>query len=139
MTTKTIKLIAFMAMLVHGVGHFQGVVASLGVKINNSKNLTSWMLEGLGVQANKYICFGLFLITGVLGVCAALSLKSIIISDNYWQTLAVITAFFSTACLVIFPNGLAMIFNKIGAIAVNLIIFYSIFLNSNWPAALFED
>jgi len=36
MTPKSIKLIAFIILLVHGIGHFQGVVAAFGVKINNA-------------------------------------------------------------------------------------------------------
>ena len=139
MTTKTIKLIAFIVLLVHGIGHFQGVVAAIGVKINDSASKMSWLLNGLGEKTNQIICFVLFLITGIAGICTALSLKSIIISGDVWQTLALITAFFSTLCLVLFPNGFAMFFNKIGAIVVNLIIYYSILLNNNWPSVLVED
>lgn len=139
MNTKTIKLITFIVLLVHGIGHFQGVVASLGVKINNDNPATSWLLKDLGSTANKTICLILFLITGLLGIAAALSLKGILFPESIWQTLALITAFGSTACLILFPNGFAMFFNKIGAIAVNLIIYYSILFHQHWPSALFED
>lgn len=87
---------------------------------------------------DQIICFVLFLITGIAGICTELSLKSIIFSGDVWQTLALITAFLSTSCLVLFPNSFAMFFNKIGAIAVNLLIYYSVLLN-NWPSVLFED
>jgi hypothetical protein len=53
--------------------------------------------------------------------------------------LALLTAIFSTVALVLFPKALAMFFNIAGAVAVNLIIYYSILLNGNWPSALFED
>jgi hypothetical protein len=46
--------------------------------------------------------------------------------ESLWQSLALVTAFISTLCLVLFPNALAMFFNKAGAIAVNLIIYYSV-------------
>ena len=139
MTTKTVKLIAFIVLLVHGIGHLQGVVASAGVKINNSNNRISWLLKDLGESVNSKICFILFLLTAVCGILAALSFKGILISGSVWQSLAIITAIFSTLCLILFPNGFAMFFNKIGAIAVNLVIYYSIVFSQNWPAVLFQD
>ena len=123
----------------HGIGHFQGVVASFGIKLNNSNSGVSWLLKGIGEQMNHRIGLILFLITGVLGICSALSLKGLLFQYTSWQNLALTTAFLSTICLVIFPNNFAMLFNKIGAVIVNLIIFYSILLNNQWPSALFED
>ncbi len=139
MTQKSIKLIAFIVLLVHGIGHFQGVAAGLGLKINNAAPGSSWLLKNLGEQVNKQICLGLFLITGIMGILTALSFRGILIQHAVWQTLAIATAFFSTCCLVLFPNGFAMFFNKIGAIAVNLFIYYSILFGQHWPPALFED
>ena len=139
MTTKTVKLIAFILLLVHGIGHLQGVVASFGVKINNSHARISWLLKDLGESVNAKICFALFLITAVFGILTAFSFKGILISDVAWQSLAIVTAILSTVCLVLFPNGFAMFFNKVGAIAVNLMIYYSIVFNQNWPTVLFED
>jgi hypothetical protein len=138
MTTKTIKLIAFIALLVHGIGHFQGVAAGFGLKINNSTPAQSWLLKGFSLQINKTICLVLFLLTGIFGILTALSFKGLILPD-IWQTLAIVTAILSTICLLMYPNGFAMFFNKIGAIAVNLIIYYSIVFNQNWPTVIFED
>ena len=139
MTTKTVKLIAFILLLVHGIGHLQGVVASLGIKINNSNTRISWLLKDLGESVNSKICFALFLVTAVFGILTALSFKGILFSCSVWQSLAIVTAVSSTLCLVLFPNGFAMFFNKIGAIAVNLMIYYSIVFNQNWPTLLYED
>lgn len=139
MTTKTVKLIVFIALLVHGIGHIQGVVSSLGVKFNDSTNNISWLLKNLGANANRTICLALYLAAAILGILTALGFKGIIVPFTSWQILAVITAFVSTACLVLFPNALAMFFNKAGAIVVNLIIFYSILFNGNWPGVIFED
>ena len=138
MTTKTVKLIAFIALLVHGIGHFQGVAAGLGLKINNASPANSWLLKSLSDNINKTICLVLFLITGTLGILAALSFKGILIPD-VWQTVAVFTAILSTICLVVFPNGFAFFFNKAGAIAVNLIIYYSIAFSQHWPELLFSE
>lgn len=138
MTTKTVKLIAFIALLVHGIGHFQGVAAGLGLKINNSSPVQSWLLKSLSDDLNKTISLVLFFITGTIGILAALSFKGVFIPDA-WQNLAVITAILSTICLVVFPNGFAMFFNKVGAIAVNLLIYYSIVFSQHWPEVLFNE
>ena len=138
MTTKTVKLIAFIALLVHGIGHFQGVAAGIGVKINTGNPAQSWLMKGANEKLNSTLCLILFLITGVLGIITALSFKGVFLAEA-WQILSLITAVFSTFCLILYPNSFAMLFNKVGAIGVNLIIYYSIAFNQNWPAALFED
>ena len=138
MTTKTVRLIAFIVLLVHGIGHFQGVAGGLGIKINNSAPGQSWLLKGFSADFNRIICLVLFFITGTIGILAALSFKGILMA-NAWQSFATITAILSTICLVAFPNGFAMFFNKAGAILVNLFIYYSIVLNQNWPEALFNE
>lgn len=138
MTTKTVKLIAFIALLVHGIGHFQGVAASLGLKINTSSPAQSWLLKAFSENFNKTTCLIVFFITGAFGILAALSFKGMFFPDA-WQTLALITAVLSTICLIIFPNGFAFFFNKAGAIAVNLIIYYSIAFGQQWPEVLFND
>lgn len=138
MTTKTVKLIAFIALLVHGIGHFQGVAAGLGLKINNSSPSQSWLLKSMSENLNKTICLVLCFITGAIGIITALSFKGVFIAEA-WQTLAVITAILSTVCLLSFPNAFAMFFNKVGAIAVNLLIYYSIVFSQHWPDVLFNE
>ena len=91
MTTKTVKLIAFIALLVHGIGHFQGVAASLGVKINTSSPAQSWLLKSFNDNFNKSACLIVFFITGAFGILAALSFRGVFMPDA-WQTLAIITA-----------------------------------------------
>lgn len=139
MTTKTIKLLVLIALLVHGIGHFQGVIASLGVKFNDKSNYISWLLKGQGQNVNKILCLGLYLGAAILGILAALSFKGILLPVSCWETLSLITAIVSTSGLILFPNALAMFFNKIGAIVVNLAIYYSILFNGNWPSVIFED
>jgi len=138
MTPKTIKLIAFVALLVHGIGHFQGVAAGLGLKINNSNPAQSWLLKNSSEKLNRTLCMVLFLVTGIIGIMTALAFREILLAE-LWQTLALITATLSTLCLLLFPNSFAMLFNKVGAILVNGIIYYSIAFGQAWPSALFED
>ena len=138
MTTKTVKLIAFIALLVHGIGHFQGAAAGLGLKINSSSPAQSWLLKSFSESFNKTACLIVFVITGTIGILAALSFRGVFMPDA-WQILVIITAILSTICLVTFPNGFAFFFNKAGAIAINLIICYSIVFSQHWPEVLFNE
>ena len=139
MTTKTVKLLVLITLLIHGIGHIQGVVAGLGVKFTGNTSNISWLLKGSGESINRTICVILYLGAAITAILAGLGFKGILVPESTWQIFALLAAFFSTACLVLFPNALAMFFNKIGAIAVNLIIYYSILFNGNWPSAIFDD
>jgi hypothetical protein len=138
MSTKTVKIIVFLALLVHGIGHFQGVVASLGINYNKKTSTESWLFRGLDKKTNTIICFILYLLAGISAILAALGFQDILLGD-FWRNLAIVSAFSSLACLVLFPNALAMFFNKVGAILVNLWIFYSLLFNNQWPSMVFED
>ncbi len=139
MSANSVKLIAFLALLVHGIGHLQGAVSSSGVKFRTSTSNSSWLLKGVAEKWNKLICLVLYLAASVLGIFAALSLRGVLGPESQWNSLAMACAIFSTLGLVLFPKALALFFNKAGAIAVNLIIFYSILFNGSWPSAIFED
>ena len=139
MSANSVKLIAFLALLVHGIGHLQGAVSSSGVKFWTSTSNSSWLLKGVAEKWNKLICLVLYLAASVLGIFAALSLRGVLGPESQWTSLAMACAIFSTLGLVLFPKALALFFNKAGAIAVNLIIFYSILFNGSWPSAIFED
>lgn len=139
MTSKSIKLVAFIVLLVHGIGHFQGVGAGLNLKINNSKPASSWLLKNMGEKTSRYICLILFFLTAIAGIFTAFSFWELLLPHSIWQVLATVTAILSSICLILFPNGFAMFFNKVGAIGVNLLIYYSIVFGQSWPATLFED
>lgn len=139
MSTSTVKLMAFLALLVHGIGHIQGIVSSSGIKFRTSTSNKSWLLKGLGGKWNRLICLVLYLAAAVLGIFAALGLRGVLGPESGWASFALTSAIFSTFGLILFPKALALFFNKAGAIAVNLIIFYSILFNGNWPSAIFED
>lgn len=139
MSPRSVKLIAFLFLLVHGVGHLQGVVSSSGIKYRSSSSNISWLLKGVAEKWNRLICLILYLAAAVLGIFAALGLRGVLGSESGWASYALTAAVFSTLGLAIFPKALTMFFNKLGAIAVNLIIFYSILFNGNWPAVIFED
>ena len=139
MSSNTLKLIAFLALFVHGIGHLQGVVSGSGVKFRTSTSNISWLLKGVGEKWNKLICMVLYLVAGVLGIIAALALRGVLGPDSKWTSFALACAIFSTLGLVLFPKALALVFNKVGAIAVNLMIFYTILFNGNWHSLIFDD
>jgi predicted permease len=139
MSSSTLKLIGFLALLVHGVGHLQGVVTSSGIRFRTTTSNSSWLLKGLGEKWNRLVCLVLYLTAGLLGIFASLGLRGVLGPGSNWTSMALACAIFSTVGLVLFPRALVMFFNKVGAIAVNMIIFYSILFNGNWPAALFEE
>ncbi len=107
MSSNTLKLIAFLALLIHGIGHLQGVVSSSGVKFRMSTSNISWLLKGLGEKWNKLICMVLYLAAGVLGIFAALALRGVLGPDAQWTSMALACAIFSTLGLVLFPKALA--------------------------------
>jgi hypothetical protein len=139
MTTNTIKLIAFIVLLVHGIGHLQGIISSTGVKFTKSTSNISWLFKGLGGNLNRTFCLAFYLAAAVTGILAALSFYGIVFAENNWQDFALTCAFFSAVAMILFPNALAMFFNKAGAIVVNLLIFYSILFSGHWPAAIFNE
>ena len=139
MSPKTVKLLVFLVLLIHGIGHLQGVVSSLGLKFHSSTSNSSWLLGGMNKNLNRLVCFLLYLLSAMFGILAALSFKDILLPEAMWEQLALLTAFLSAASIILFPKALAMFFNKAGAIAVNGIIFYSITFRGHWPAILFED
>ena len=139
MSPRTVKLIVFLVLLVHGIGHLQGVVSASGIKYRSSTSTVSWLLKGVGEKWNRLICLILYLAASVLGIFGALAFRGVLGPGAAWSSLALACAVFSTLGLVFFPKALAMFFNRAGAIAVNGVIFYSILLNGNWPAAIFHD
>ncbi len=139
MSSSTVKLIAFLALLVHGIGHLQGVVSGSGIKFRNSTSNISWILKGWGAKRNRWICLVIYSCASIFGILAALGLRGVLGPESPWTALALTGAIFSVLGLILFPKALAMFFNKVGAIAINLIIFYSILFNGSWPSAIFEN
>ena len=139
MATQTIRILAFVTLLVHGIGHIQGVVAGTGIRPGNTLSTHSWLFSNLlGEKPTQTIALLIFLMTSIMGIATALSFQGWILPESLWTTLALITAFLSLFALIFFWNCFAMFFNKLGAIAVNVIIFYSILLEKHWPDALFN-
>ncbi len=114
MAKLTITTIVLILFLVHGVGHFQGVFTSIWLKTTSRSTAVSWLLRGLGKRINRVLCFILYLIPALGFIAAAMSFRDWILPASAWQDLALYSAFISMGGLILFPNALAMFFNKIG-------------------------
>jgi len=140
MTAKSIRTIAFIVLLVHGIGHLQGVLAGLGFKMKKTSASYSWFFgKLLGKTVSQVVCFVFYLTAAILGILTALGFAGILLPHDIWQSFALLTAIVSTAALIFFPKGLAMFFNIAGAIAVDIIIFYSILFSAHWPPEVFYE
>ncbi len=68
MTAKTVYIIAFLLLLVHGIGHIQGAVSGFGVKFNKKTSIISWLLKDLGSKLNHWICLLMYLGSAIFGI-----------------------------------------------------------------------
>ncbi|MBA7561856.1 hypothetical protein ES708_03502 [subsurface metagenome] len=136
MAKQTITTIVLILFLVHGVGHFQGIVTSLGIRTSSRSTSMSWLLRWLGNRPNRILCFILYLLPALGFIAAAMSFRGWVLPQSGWQDLALYSAFISMGGLALFPNALAMLFNKIGALAVNVTTIVSL-LGVYWPEKIF--
>ena len=136
MAKQTITTIVLIVFLVHGLGHFQGVVTSIWIRNSSRSSSISWLLTGLGKTANRILCFFLYLLPALGFIAAAMSFREWVLPESVWHDLALYSSFISIGGLFLFPNALAMFFNKLGAVFVNLITIISL-LGVHWPENIF--
>lgn len=134
MSDQTLRVVIFLVMLLHGVGHIMGVVAALEVFAVKGWSSRSWLLSGpLSANANRVICGVLFLI-GFIGFgVTALALMDWGVPHADWRSMAVVMAVVSLTMIIIYWDAfVALIPNKIGALAVNGAILIAYFV-LDWP------
>ena len=134
MSEETLRLIIFLVMLLHGVGHIMGVVAALELFDVKGWSSKSWLLSGrLDANLNRVVCGVLFVIGFVGFVVTALALMDWGIPHANWRSMAVVMAVISLATIIVFWSAfVALVPNKIGALAVNGAILVAYFL-LDWP------
>ncbi len=136
MAKQTITTIVLIVFLVHGLGHFQGVFTSIWLRNSSRSSSISWLLKGLGGKTNRILCFLLYLLPALGFIAAAMSFRDWVLPESGWHDLALYSSFISMGGLILFPNALAMFFNKLGALFVNLITIVSL-LGVHWPENIF--
>lgn len=138
MSDSTIRLIAAIALIFHGVGHYMGIMAGLGIKLTAGMSAESPLLTGiLGTRGIRIICLILFTLALIGFIASGFSLLGWMVPQSWWLKLAVVSAVISMLGLVFYWNALAFFFNKFGAVIINSAVFICL-LFLRWPQAIFR-
>jgi hypothetical protein len=139
MSDSTLKLVAAIILIFHGIGHYMGILASLGIKMTDRMSAHSPLLSGLlGDKGAKGICLVLFAPALVGFIAAGFALLGWLVPQALWFKLAVLSSVFSVLGLVFYWNALAFLFNKLGSILVNALVLIGLLL-LRWPQGLFRE
>jgi hypothetical protein len=134
MSGSTLRIIIAGVLLIHGVGHFMGVIP--GLRLVKVKGWTShsWLLTSLlGETASRLVSIVLFLAALVGFVGSGLGLLGWVVPHEAWRTWAIISAVISLVAIALFWNAfVSFIPNKVGAIGVNVATLICL-LWANWP------
>jgi hypothetical protein len=134
MNPATIRWIVFGVLLVHGIGHSQGVMAGLSVSSTETWHGRSWLLTNvLGETASRTVGLVIYIACTVGFLAAALGVMGWLVPNDWWRTLALVFAVVSLVGLLFYWHSLAAMFNKLGALGVNLVILVGLQL-LNWPS-----
>jgi hypothetical protein len=134
MSDATLRLVIRIVLLIHAIGHLQGVVVGLGLFSTDSWHARSWLLtEMIGESPSRILALALW---GVLAIGFLLVSAGAFgwppLQAN-WRGPAVALAVLSLLTIGLYWNSFAMIFNKLGAIAVNAAAIGGI-LFAGWPS-----
>lgn len=134
MSSTTLRTLIALGLFVHGIGHIQGVMAALGLQATERWHARSWLFTGLlGDTGASILALIIWLATTIAALAAGLGLLGWLVPHAWWRTAAIVSAVVSLVGLVFYWNSLAAIFNKVGAIGVNLAILVGLVL-LNWPS-----
>ncbi|TFH01965.1 MAG: hypothetical protein E4H13_03470 [Calditrichales bacterium] len=139
MPASAVRIIFVFVLILHGVGHFWGILAAFGVQVGATQSANSWIFTDLlGDKAAKGLAILLYLSATVCFIAAGISLQGWALTMRNWQGLAVIAAIISLVALGSFWNGFPYLFpNKIGAILVDGLLLVTL-LWLRWPPELME-
>ncbi len=133
MNPTTLRWIIFGVLLVHGIGHIQGVMAGLGISSTETWHGRSWLLTNLlGESVSRTLGLIIYLVSTVGFIAAGLGVMGWLVPNDWWRTLALVSAVISLVGLIFYWHSLVALFNKIGALGVNLAVLIGILL-LNWP------
>lgn len=134
MTPATLRIIIGVVLIVHGVGHWMGLLPASGLFSSETWHARSWLFTDLlGETGARILCALIFGLTLIGSIAAGLAVFNWVVPHDWWRPLAIISAIISTQALVFYWNGYAMIFNKVGGIIVNLAIFIGLII-MRWPS-----
>jgi hypothetical protein len=132
----TIWQIVFGGVLIaHGIGHILGIMP-LFLSTPESWNTRSWLLSRrMDQRVVTTIAVVLWLTCLVGFVLAGLGVFDLIVPTSWWRPLAVGCSVLSLVTLGVFWQGFPVLIpNKVGAIAVDLVLIVGIVFAA-WPTA----
>jgi hypothetical protein len=143
MSPRTVRFLIAGVLSFHGIGHLMGVLAGLRLFAVDASspgwlkgwNSHSWLLSGfLGDTASRIVCVVLFGAAFGSAIAAALGLLGWLVPHESWRALAITSAVISLAAVVLFWNGLMLVFpHKVGALGVSIATLICL-LVLNWPS-----
>jgi len=128
------RIVIALVLLAHGIGHSLGLFPAFGLAKTKQWTDHSWLLtDFIGESAARW--FGVILwLAAMLGfIGAALGFYGILIPQE-WRSLAIASAIVSLVGIALYWNAFQSLTNKIGAIAIDLIILVAL-LWAHWPAS----
>jgi hypothetical protein len=135
MSNQTLRTIIALALIIHGIGHWMGILTATQVIKTDTWHARSWLLtDPLGDSTARMIALALWVITFVGFLAAGAGAWGFDPTQGSWRTIAVVSAVLSLIALALFWNSFAVLFpNKVGAIAVNVATLVAILLR-DWPS-----
>jgi len=134
MSGSTLRVVLVVVLLIHGVGHFMGVVPALRLVEVKGWNSHSWLLSGpLGEDGARILSIFLFLLALIGFIAAGLALGGWLVPHAWWRGLAIGSAILSLVTIVLFWQAFVVFFpNKVGALGVDIAVLICL-LWRNWP------
>jgi len=127
------RIVIAVVLLAHGIGHSLGLFPAFGLAKNERWTDHSWLLTNFIVESAARwsgVVLWLAAMFGFIG--SALGFYGVLIPQ--WRLLAIGSAIVSLAGLSLYWNAFPSLGNKIGAIAVDVIILVAL-LWAHWPAS----
>jgi len=126
------RIVIAVVLLAHGIGHSLGLFPALSLAKTKQWTDHSWLLtDFIGESAARWFGVILWLAAMFGSIGAALGFYGI---QEWWRSLAIASAIISLAGLALYRNAFPSLVNKIGAIAVDVIILVAL-LWARWPAS----
>jgi hypothetical protein len=122
MSDETIQILVPAVLIVHGIGHWMGIMTAAGLAQTDNWHSRSWLLtEPLGETNARIIALILWVVTFVGFLAAGVGAAGWSPLQDSWRTIAVIASILSLIALALFWNAFVALFpNKIGSIVVNV-------------------
>ncbi len=137
MSDETTRVVIAGVLLLHGLGHGGALGALIWIERSGSTHTgpwraaRSWLLPSLSPRAATTLAGALWILSLVGFTAAALSFWGVLVPDEAWRQLAVVSAVVSTVGIILFL-GTWPAFNTLAALGVNVAVLVAL-LWLGWP------